>query len=332
MPGIPFARRNAPSGAFFLAGLPGPQQSITYYTNNFLQELSPGGCVLHGTTTTLPAIMTSKNLLPGLIALACALPVLAEDAPVSQAAPQTTPPSQVTGMADRCTNCTSATWGFKSPRNFLKWLDVFSDPGIYLEFGRRAMDPQYLVSSLDSFLDPGTPRNFLEWTNPEIYTRWGESLAQPEYYTAVNSILFDPGRMMRWIMLPLDGKSWELAGTAINPATWLKWLNAPLDPKTQALFARATNPETARLWLEALGDPKNAPWLYPKTRVQAAEQAEAPPMAQTERPMLTPSPQNSDAGPEPRPETHVEAPGIKPVQVHTAEAPAGDGLESWPWM
>jgi hypothetical protein len=67
--------------------------------------------------------------------------------------------------------------------------------------------------------------------------------------------------MMRWVMLPIDGRAWSVLGKSINPETWLKWLNTPADPKTQALFAKAANPETAQRWLDALGDPKNTPWL-----------------------------------------------------------------------
>ncbi len=207
--------------------------------------------------------MKSKSILLALAILPLATAgVRADNAPAATAEHAARPASAVVNMADRCANFTTNTWGFKGPRNFLKWLDIFSDPGIYLEYAKRGMDPQFWVAGLDSLMDPGTPRNYLEWTNPEIYSKWARAAGEPEFYTAVNSILFDPGRMMRWVMLPLDGKAWELAGTAINPATWLKWLNAPLDPKTQALIAKAANPETAQRWLDALGDPKNAPWLY----------------------------------------------------------------------
>jgi hypothetical protein len=200
----------------------------------------------------------------------------ANDAPTQAPGQVVPPPATATRWADRCTNFTTNGWAFKGPRNFLQWLDVFSDPGIYLEFARRGLDPKYLVGSLDSLLDPGTPKNYLEWTNPEIYTKWAAAAAEPDFYTAVNSILFDPGRMMRWVMLPLDGKTWELAGTAINPATWLKWMNAPLDPETQGLFAKAANPETARLWLEALGDPKNTPWFFGPATPYGAQPAALP--------------------------------------------------------
>ncbi len=193
--------------------------------------------------------------------------VQAGELPEGQGAP---PTSSITAWADRCSNFTANGWAFKAPRNFLQWLDVFSDPGIWLEFGRRGLDPHYLVTSLDSFLDPGTPRNYLEWSNPEIYSLWAQAASEPEFYTAVNTILFDPGRLMRWVMLPVDGRVWNLAGTALSPATWAKWLNAPADPKVQAVFAKAADPETARRWLEALGDPRNAPWLYPPAAPQPA--------------------------------------------------------------
>jgi len=178
--------------------------------------------------------------------------------------------------ADRCTDFTTNGWAFKAPRNFLKWLDAFTDPAIYLEFTNRSLDPQSYVRTLSSLLDPGTPRNYLEWSNPEIYTQWAQAAAQPEYYTAVNSILFDPGRMMRWVMLPIDARAWNVVGTALSPNTWLKWLNAPLDPKTQELFAKAANPETTRLWLEALGDPNNVPWFYAPTTNYGAQPAKLP--------------------------------------------------------
>ena len=179
-------------------------------------------------------------------------------------------------FADRCTDFTTNGWAFKAPRNFLKWLDAFTDPAIYLEFANRSLDPQSYVRTLSSVIDPGTPKNYLEWTNPDIYTQWAQAAAEPEFYTAVNSILFDPGRMMRWVMLPIDGRAWNVVGAAINPNTWLKWLNAPADAKTQALFAKAANPETARLWLEALGDPKNTPWLTPPSTAYGAQPAVLP--------------------------------------------------------
>ncbi len=171
------------------------------------------------------------------------------------------PSSNVTRWADRCTNLTSSGWAFKGPRNFLQWLDVFSDPAIWLEFGRRGLDPQSYVRSLSTAMDPGTAKNFLEWTDPEIYEKWARAAAEPDFSTAVNAILFDPGRIMRWAMLPTDARTWNLLATAFSPATWTKWLTAPFHPGTQALIAKALDPETALNWSRALADPASYPAL-----------------------------------------------------------------------
>ena len=196
--------------------------------------------------------------------------------PESPAQSSSAPVSSTQKFADRCTDFTTNGWAFKAPRNFLKWLDAFTDPAIYLEFADRSLDPQSYVRTLSTMLEPGTPRNYLEWSNPEIFNQWAQAAAQPEYYTAINSILFDPGRMMRWVMLPIDGRAWTVAGKAINPETWLKWLNAPADPKTQELIAKAANPETAQRWLDALGDPKNTPWFNAPVTVYGSQPVSMP--------------------------------------------------------
>lgn len=219
----------------------------------------------------LQATLLALTIFP-LMAASAGASDIPPPAPENAAKPSTT----LTRFADRCTNFTTNGWAFKAPRNFLQWLEVFSDPGIYLEFGRRGLDPQSYVDTLSSLLDPGTPRNYLEWTNPEIYNRWAQSASDPAFYTAVNSILFDPGRMMRWAMLPIDGRAWTLLGTALTPTTWAKWLSAPTDPKTQALFAKAADPQTAQRWLEALGDPGNVPWFTTPNTPYGAQPARLP--------------------------------------------------------
>ena len=179
-------------------------------------------------------------------------------------------PSKLQRWADRCTNFTTNGWAFKAPERFLTWLDVFSDPGIWLEFARRGLDPQTYVRTADSFLDPATVRNYLEWSDPAIYDRWGAALAGPQFITAVNATLFDPGRFMRWMMLPLDPGPWNIMLTAMNPETWVKWLSAPMDPATQAFLAKAADPNTLNAWLGALADPGNYPDTLLKTPVSAS--------------------------------------------------------------
>jgi hypothetical protein len=165
--------------------------------------------------------------------------------------------SSTARWADRCTDFTTNGSAFKAPRVFLQWLDVVTDPAIWLEMGNRGLEPQSYVRTLSSLIDPGMPKNFLEWTNPEILDKWAHAATEPDFYTAVNATLFDPGRMMRWAMLPLDARTWKLVGKAVNPQTWMNWATAPADPKTQALVTKAFDPENAAKWLQAWVEPGN---------------------------------------------------------------------------
>ena len=169
--------------------------------------------------------------------------------------------SRTERWADRCTNFTTTTWAFKAPDNFLKWLDVFSDPAIWLEFTRRGMDPEYALRSAETLLDAETAHNFLEWADPGIPERWAVSLVRPDFYVAVSSVLFDSRRMMRWAMLPLDPKVLRLAGTAINPIIWAKWLAFPADSRVSAYVAKAMDPLTVEEWRRELADSRNYPLL-----------------------------------------------------------------------
>ncbi len=202
-----------------------------------------------------------STLLKSTLFTACLLSTtLAQAADVPEGSPSKPTPS-VSRWADRCTDFTSNGWAFKSPRNFLPWLEVFSDPAIWLEFARRGLDPQSYVRSLSSLLDPATPKNYLEWGDPAIYEQWAKAAVEPDFYTAVNAIVFDPGRYLRWAALPLDPRAWNLLGTALSPETWGKWLAAPVHRDTQALIAKALDPETALKWSEALANPQNYPAL-----------------------------------------------------------------------
>jgi hypothetical protein len=200
--------------------------------------------------------------LPLLLALTflTTLPALAEPANGER--------SKTERWADRCTNFTTTTWAFKAPDNFLKWLDVYSDPAIYVEYARRGLDPDYALRSAETLLDASTVRNFLEWSDPVIPEKWASALTQSVFYTALNATLFDPGRMMRWAMLPTNPKLWQVAGAAINPETWMKWLTLPGNPRLAALIAKAQDPMTAEDWQRELADRSNYPFLTPTPPAQ----------------------------------------------------------------
>lgn len=205
--------------------------------------------------TTLPAVL--------VLSISLAQAAVAADAPVPA------PDAAVTSTerwADRCTDFTTNGAAFKSPRVFVQWLDVVTDPAIWLEYGNRALDPHYYVRSLSSLIDPGMPKNWLEWSNAEIPEQWMHAAGEPDFYSALSAIVFDPERYMRWASLPLDRRAWNLAGKAVNPSTWIKWMAAPVDPKSQALYAKAMDMDNAASWLRAWGDPANYAVLNPTSQ------------------------------------------------------------------
>ncbi len=82
---------------------------------------------------------------------------------------------------DRCSDFTVNGWGFnKDPKNFVKLVNLFSDPAIYLEFAGRMQDPEAYARVAKLMLDPGTAQNYLEWGNPIVYGRWMQASGDPD--------------------------------------------------------------------------------------------------------------------------------------------------------
>ena len=206
----------------------------------------------------LSMVMMSGVAMP---AISLAKEQMSDPASAAPLAAQGVAP-KVVRMADRCSDFTTNGWGFKAPNNFLIWLDIFSDPSIWLEYAQRGLDPQTYVRTGNSLLEPAAVRNHLEWTDPMIYSKWLGASSTSDFYTKVSAILFEPERLMRWAMLPVEPRAWNILFGAANPETWMKWINAPADPRTQAFLNRAANPDTWAALIRELQDPKNYPGAY----------------------------------------------------------------------
>jgi len=224
-----------------------------------IDALNKEACLYWSLYRANPALIQYLSCSPAmrtllLIVILIALPALAESTAGERSKPER--------WADRSTNCTTTTGAFRDPDSFLKWLDVFSDPGVYVEYARRSLDPDYSLRAADSLLDAGTARNFLEWMDPAIPGKWASALAQAPFYSAASATLFDPGRLKRWVMLPTNPELWQAAAAAINPETWVKWLALPANPRLAALIAKAQDPMTSEEWNMELSDRSNYPFLH----------------------------------------------------------------------
>ncbi|MGQ9685625.1 MAG: hypothetical protein ACUVT2_04865, partial [Thiobacillaceae bacterium] len=74
--------------------------------------------------------------------------------------------------------------------------------------------------------------------------------------TALLTTMTDPGKMMRWAMLPMDPKLWGMMMNTLNPGMYMKWMMSPLDPKAINLMVAPMNPNYYMGWLGAGMDPK----------------------------------------------------------------------------
>ncbi len=166
-------------------------------------------------------------------------------------------PTNTGEWADRCSDARVNSWGFKDPKNFVRFLETFSDPAIFLEFARRMEDPESYARMLSLMLEPETIRNYLEWTDPAIYAKWSQALLDPNFIAAATRPLLDPNASLRWLTLPVDQRTWSVGLNMINPAMWVKWATAPLNPKVMHPLFKMMDPTTTVRWFQAASDPAN---------------------------------------------------------------------------
>lgn len=183
-------------------------------------------------------------------------------APAKAQAPGWQPaPENVSAWADRCTDFTVNSWGFKDPKNTIQLIGMFSDPAIFLEFAQRTLNPESYARIAGTLLDPATASNYLEWTDPVIYTRWSAALMDPNFYTQAMQPMLDPATYMRWASASMDPRWWGVGVQAMNPGTWMNWAMAPLNPKVMAPVMKAADLNNTLKWSQAMADPANYRFL-----------------------------------------------------------------------
>jgi hypothetical protein len=85
--------------------------------------------------------------------------------------------------------------------------------------------------------------------------KWLAAGMDPNFYTALLTQFSDPGKMMRWLMMPMDPKMWGLMMQSLNPAVYMKWMMAPLDPRWMQAMIAPMNPATYLGWTGAMINP-----------------------------------------------------------------------------
>lgn len=186
-------------------------------------------------------------------------------APVSAKVPADTPKSPEEWMT-RMTDFTRNASAYKDPRVFVPWSHSVTEPGFYLTAVKGAMEPGGWLNMLNSMAHPDALRNYLGFSDPNIYTRWLQAGVDPAFYTALLTQFTDPGKMMRWAMVPLDPRVLDIMLATVNPNTYMRWGMAAMDPRTWNLMGTVMNPALYTSMLGTLADPDGAarssnPWL-----------------------------------------------------------------------
>lgn len=197
---------------------------------------------------TLALLLSAAFASPAVLAQAAGYPAPLPQAPTT-ATPQT--PEQWVG---RMTDFTQNASAFKDPAAFAAWAGSVSDPAMVSAMGVHMMEPGNMLRSMTTMMQPATAANYMQFSDPNLYMRWGSAMMNPMWYTQMASGMADPGKMMRWAMLPMDPQMWNMGMQMANPNLYMRWMMTPTDPRAMSLMFAPMNPQ---LWGSMAGGVMN---------------------------------------------------------------------------
>lgn len=179
---------------------------------------------------------------------------------------QQTVPQTPEDWLQRMSDFTQNASAFREPRLFLPWANTITEPSFYTAMARGAIDPAAWLGMANSMANPDAVRNWMWVLDPTVALKWGQAGMDPAFYTSLLTQLSDPGKAMRWAMLPLDPKVWNLVFSMFNPNTYIRWGMAGMDPRMWNLMGNVANPALYTSMLGAVVNPESygsgvTPWL-----------------------------------------------------------------------
>ena len=164
--------------------------------------------------------------------------------PVAQ--PQATAPNapkSAEQWVDRMTDFTQNASAFKDPQKFAEWSNAMTDPSMVTAMGAQMIEPGNMLRSMTTMMQPSTTGNYMQFMDPNMYMRWSGAMMNPMWYTQMATSMADPGKMMRWVMLPMDPKMMGMGMQMMDPNLYVKWMMTPSDPRGMALMFAPMNPQ-----------------------------------------------------------------------------------------
>lgn len=198
--------------------------------------------------------MNTKNLIPALALAAVSIqPAQAADpAPVVAAMPKNAQ-EWVAYLSDFTRNGEMLA----DPKKFVAALSNVTEPAFMAGALEAAMDPNLYARSAASAMDPKAYGNYARIADPAVLTAWAQALLDPQFVNAVLYVMTDPGKLMRWGMVPMDPKVTAAALNLLNPNQYARWLTAPMDPRIVNLAITPMNPGWYGAWGNNLVNPNS---------------------------------------------------------------------------
>ena len=174
--------------------------------------------------------------------------------PQAQAAAETPKNAEqwVGRMADFTQNATS----FRDPAQFAAWTNAMTDPSMVTAMGTQMIEPGNMLRSMTTMMQPGTTGKFMQFMDPNVAMRWGGAMMNPAFATQMATQMADPGKMMRWVMLPMDPKMMGLGMQMMDPNLYVKWMMSPTDPRGMAVMFAPMNPQLYGSMVGGMMNPK----------------------------------------------------------------------------
>ncbi len=161
---------------------------------------------------------------------------------------------------------------FRDPAVFNAWLNAMTDASMVPALGNAMLEPGNWLYMMTSMMQPAAVTNYMQFLDPAVSARWAAASIDPMFYTKMAINLSDPGKMMRWVMLPLDPKLWTMGLKTLNPDLYLRFMMMPTDPRGMSLMFAPMNPQLYGSMAGAMVNPNllGTTWntfMYPKQAV-----------------------------------------------------------------
>ena len=189
------------------------------------------------------AVATALVAVPSL-ASAQTFPVM-QMFPMAQQQPAVAAgtPKSVDQWVNRTTDFTQNASTFKDPAQFAAWTNAMTDPSMVTAMGTQMIEPGNMLRSMTTMMQPATTGNYMQFMDPNVAMRWGGAMMNPMFATQMATQMADPGKMMRWAMLPMDPKMMNMGMQMMDPNLYVKWMMTPSDPRGMALMFAPMNPQ-----------------------------------------------------------------------------------------